>query len=138
MKPVEYEEVRNSDKRFWGMSEGFKLLRRLHKIRFSVKHRGKVSDTKTYQVLRFVWDLDKYGPEGANANNVRFELDGKQICVKDYFLKKYNIYLAHPRLPLIETTRAGFYPMEICIVEDMQRYNFKLDPSQVCTFPPHT
>jgi eukaryotic translation initiation factor 2C len=120
----------------WGMSEAFKALRRLQNIRFEVKHRGSTQGPKEYKVKRFLFDT-KYGELGANAKSVTFEKtmpDGskKTYSVIDYYFQQYKTRIQHWYLPLIETTRAGFFPMEVCEVNRFNPYPFKLDPNQVC------
>lgn len=117
----------------WGMSEAFKFLRKLHRLHFQVSHRHKENDPKDYIIRRFTFD-PKYGEEGANAETITFTpKGGDEISVKDHFKKKYNLRLNYPKLPVIETARNGFFPMEVCTVKQWQRYNFKLSPDQVCT-----
>jgi eukaryotic translation initiation factor 2C len=120
----------------WGMSEAFKALRRLQNIRFEVKHRGNVGGQKEYKVKRIAFD-PKYGEQGANARAVTFEKDmpdgsKKTYSILQYYLEQYKAKIQHWYLPLIETTRAGFFPMEVCEVHRFNPYPFKLDPSQVC------
>lgn len=114
------------------MSDCFKILRRLSKLHFNVYHRHKTQDVKDYTIVHFVFD-QKYGPEGANARNVKFlhSKTKQERSVFDHYLKEYNIYLKHPYLPCIESRRGGFFPPECCVIRDWQRYNFKLDPNQV-------
>ena len=115
-------------------SEAFKTLRRLQKIRFEVCHRGKSQDSKDYVVKRFVFD-QSYGDEGGNARQVTFDKrmpDGttQKISVHDYFLQQYNARLQYPLLPLIETSKGGMFPMEVCEVKRFNTYPFKLDSAQ--------
>ncbi|KAL8404858.1 hypothetical protein RB594_009658 [Gaeumannomyces avenae] len=111
-------------------SEAFRALRKLHKIRFFVGHRGKMTDQKSYCVKRFVFD-PSCGPSGANAKTYKFtKKTGETISIFDHFVKQYNCRLQNWRLPLIETTRAGIFPLEVCTMELFQRYPFKLDPDQ--------
>jgi eukaryotic translation initiation factor 2C len=55
------------------------------------------------------------------------------ISIYDYFVQKYNIRLEFWYLPLIETTREGFFPMELCVLNANQRYQFKLSPDQTAS-----
>jgi hypothetical protein len=64
-----------------------------------------------------------------NGNNVTVT----NISVYDYFLQKYNVRLEFWNLPLIETTRDGFFPMEVCILNPNQRYQYKLSPDQTAS-----
>ncbi len=55
----------------------------------------------------------------------------QETTVWQHYNEQYNIRLQYPKLPIIETTRGGFFPMELCNVADFQRYPYKLDPAQV-------
>ncbi|KAI0195050.1 Piwi domain-containing protein [Astrocystis sublimbata] len=115
-------------------SEAFGLLKRLQKLKFHVKHRGKMGDEKMYTVKRFIFE-EKYGREGAHAQNVEFGKkmpDGsiKNVTVWQHYLEAREIRLRLPGLPIIESTRGGLFPMELCNVADFQRYPFKLDSAQ--------
>lgn len=55
----------------------------------------------------------------------------KDISVYDYFYERYEITLEYPYLPLVETTRNGYFPMEVCVLKPNQRYMYKLNPEQV-------
>jgi eukaryotic translation initiation factor 2C len=57
----------------------------------------------------------------------------REITVFDYFIYKYNIRLEFWYLPLIETTRAGFFPMELCTISPNQRYQYKMSPDQTAS-----
>ncbi|KAL2023731.1 hypothetical protein VTK56DRAFT_1445 [Thermocarpiscus australiensis] len=130
LKPV---PVKTSDGRqTWAMSEAFKALRRLHNLRFKVEYRGDTP--KEYKVKRFAFGPE-HGADGANAKNVTFSKkleDGstKETSVFDYFLQQYRIRVQHWYFPLIETTKAGYFPMEVCNVDRFNSYAFKLDPAQ--------
>lgn len=110
----------------WVQSEAFKQLKKLSKLRFRVKHAGRPAHLdKPLGIDGFTFDA-RFGPEGATAENTRFESDGKTISVRDYFRQKYNVNLRFPRLPLIRSGSKGNYPMELCVLEPNQRYPFKL------------
>ena len=57
----------------WGMSDAFRALRRLTRVKFHVMHRGKTNDAKVYTVKSYLFDAC-YGAEGANAKTVTFEM----------------------------------------------------------------
>lgn len=59
----------------------------------------------------------------------------RDITVYDYFKERYNIRLEFPQLPLVQTTRDGLYPMEVCMIKPYQKYVYKLDGQQVLS--PH-
>jgi eukaryotic translation initiation factor 2C len=73
-----------------------------------------------------------------HAKNTKFTLKQKQagnittqeVTVYDYFVQKYNIRLEFWFLPLIETTRDGLFPMELCTIQPNQRFQYKLSPDQ--------
>lgn len=123
LQPVLYSNGRKD------MSDMFKMLRRMSKLSFTVSHRGKMNDSKTYKIKGFVWDLRNY-PDGANARNYTFEKSGEKLTIEDYFFRRYEIRLKAWNMPLVETTRAGVFPMETITVDKFQRYNFKLDGEQ--------
>ena len=134
LKPVVTKDASGNE--VYSMSETFKVLRKLHRIRFIVTHRGKSVQDKEYTLKSFAWS-HRYGKDGGNAKNVTFEMrqeDGKtrQISVFDYFQERYDIRLQHWRLPIMETARGGLFPMEVCFMPRYNRYPFKLDSWQVC------
>lgn len=130
LKPDEYQHEVTREYSA-GQSEMFKMLRRFHKCKFHVFHRGKSQDPKTYTVQGFVWDAKKFGMEGAHAENYKFtKRTGETMTVAEHFWNQYRIRLQFPKAPLIETTRDGVFPMECCIMKEWQRYLYKLDPEQ--------
>ncbi|KAI1322332.1 Piwi domain-containing protein [Xylariaceae sp. FL0255] len=131
MKPVKADKPGGS---MWTHSEAFSLLRKLGKLKFNVRHRNKMEDQKVY-TIRWALFEEKYGPEGGNAKTCTFDKkmpDGsmKTISVYDHYLQHWNVRLQHPYLPLLVTTRAAFFPMELCTIMEYQRYNYKLSPDQ--------
>lgn len=94
-------------------------------------------------IKKFTYDKDmKFAKEGVNAKNyffdqVNYDLpEGhpqrkKSISIYDYFRQKYNVTLQYWNLPLVETTRAGCFPMEMCELLPNQKYMYKLSPDQV-------
>ncbi|KAI8951243.1 Piwi domain-containing protein [Xylaria longipes] len=120
-----------------GQSEAFSLLKRLHKLKFTVKHRGKMNEKKTYTIKRVIFD-ERYGREGGHSQNIEFDRRMpdqtiRKISVWQHYQENYQIRLQYPKLPIVETTRGALYPMELCNVADFQRYPFKLDPTQTAS-----
>lgn len=115
----------------WVPSPAFQGLRKLMKLRFEVRYRGKMQSRKIYTIKRFVFD-PKYGQDGATSEQVTFTVKrtGETRSVKEHFHKTYNVRLQNERLPLVETTRDGMFPPEVCVILPWQRYNFKLDGAQ--------
>lgn len=133
LKPVSKQDAAGNT--VYQMSEAFKILRKLQRIRFNVSHRGKENSHKDYIVKSFAWS-PSYGKDGGTAKNVMFDMkeeDGKirRISIMDYFLERYGVDLQYWRLPIIETSRGGLFPMEVCTIPRYNRYPFKLDPWQV-------
>lgn len=128
----------NSGAQYYVMSRDFKELRKLHKLRFHVKHRGKEQNDRVYQIKNFVFHADRYGSFGGHAKAVTFdkvdpknpEAAPKAITIYDYFERTYNITLQFWKLPLVQTVKGGIFPMELCSLVADQRYLFKLDPKQ--------
>jgi eukaryotic translation initiation factor 2C len=120
--------VRNKDGHFQS-SDAFKHLRKMRKLKFTVKHANRPPSDKVYTILDFAFD-QKYAGEGGTARTVTFDRDGVQISVADYYKKKYKAHLKYSTLPLINAGKGGHIPMEFAIIEPMQRYAFKLNPDQ--------
>ncbi|KAG5948403.1 hypothetical protein E4U53_006296 [Claviceps sorghi] len=113
----------------WQVSDAFKYLRKMRKLKFKVRHPNRTATDKVYTVMDFAFDA-KYGAEGATARTVTFDHDGSQISVADYYQRKYRANLRNASLPLIFAGKGGYIPMEFAIIEPMQRYTFKLNPEQ--------
>lgn len=113
-------------------SDAFKHLRKLRKLKFTVQHRNRNEDPnnrKVYTLIDFM-SGPKYGPEGATARNVKFDWNGKMTSVEDYYNQKYQVTLKYVHMPLIDAGKGGAVPIELAVLEPMQRYNFKLNPDQ--------
>ncbi|KAI0404747.1 Piwi domain-containing protein [Xylaria palmicola] len=135
LRPVEQRD--GQGRTIFARSDAFTLLKRLQKLKFVVHHRGKANAQKIYTVLRIVFD-QRYEREGGHSKTVKFDKrmpDGttQVTSVWQHYRDAYNCRLQYPLLPLIETTRDGFFPMELCNVADFQRYPFKLDPAETST-----
>lgn len=72
------------------------------------------------------------------SNTYKFDLRDRttntvtpNTSVYDYYMKRYDIALEWPDLPVVETTKKGVvYPMELCLMAPSQRYPYKLDEKQ--------
>ncbi|KAJ4271702.1 Protein argonaute [Fusarium torreyae] len=113
----------------WGSSEAFKQLRKMRRLKFKIKHKGRKNEDKLYSIQDFTFD-EKFGEAGASARTVTFDKDGKQISVYEYYKTAYNVTLRLSHLPLIDAGKGGKIPMELAFIEPMQRYPFKLNPDQ--------
>ena len=115
-------------------SEAFLHLERMKKLKFYVKHRGgKTEGAKLYTISGFTHQNIQ---EGAHAKNTTFNWKGRngkpdeEISVFNYYKRNYNIDLVYWYLPLIETSRDGKFPMELCELQNNQKYQYKLGPEQ--------
>lgn len=113
----------------WESSDAFKQLRKLRRLKFTIRHRNRRDDDKIYTVQDFLFD-EKFGGDGATARNKSFTVDGAEVTVYNHYLKKHGVTLRYSNLPLIDAGKAGFIPMELAYIEPMQRYPFKLNPEQ--------
>jgi eukaryotic translation initiation factor 2C len=116
------------------MSEAFRVIQKLWRIKFYVKHRGKAETDREYTLHRFAYS-PSYGPEGGNAKQFTFEKKEtgnftRKISIYDYFQERYNVELQLWRLPIVQSSRGGAYPMEVCYVPRYNRYPFKLSPNE--------
>ncbi|KAL4730323.1 Protein argonaute [Fusarium chlamydosporum] len=113
----------------WESSDAFKQLRKLRRLKFKVRHKGRKNEDKLYTIQDFTFDA-QYGEAGCTARTHTFEKDGKQVSVFEYYKKMYNVTLRLSHLPLINAGKGGMIPMELAFIDNMQRYPFKLNPEQ--------
>ncbi|KAI1065426.1 hypothetical protein LB507_000045 [Fusarium sp. FIESC RH6] len=113
----------------WESSDAFKQLRKLRRLKFKVKHKGRPNEDKLYTIQDFTFDA-KFGEAGFNSRTYTFEKDGKQTSVFEYYKNTYNVTLRLSHLPLINAGKGGYIPMELAFIDNMQRYPFKLNPDQ--------
>ncbi|KAM0239003.1 hypothetical protein ACHAP5_008441 [Fusarium lateritium] len=113
----------------WASSDAFKQLRKMRRLKFRVKHKGRKSEDKLYSIQDFTFD-EKFGEHGATARTFTFDKDGTQTSVFDFYKKEHGVTLRLSHLPLIDAGKGGKIPIELAFVEPMQRYPFKLNPEQ--------
>lgn len=131
LQPIEYFDQQDQRRKEIGQSDMFKELRRISKLTFFVKHRGKMNDAnKVYRSKGFVWDPKRFGRELPCARNYTFERQGKKVSIEEYFLERYQLRLRAWNMPLIRTDKDGVFPMEAITPHPFQKYNFKLDGDQ--------
>ncbi|KAH9826384.1 putative argonaute family protein [Teratosphaeria destructans] len=97
-------------------------LKKLRKLRVFAKHRGAGKEDR-FVIERLIYQ---------SARDYKFEHDGKTVLLYDYYLKKYNLRLQYPDLPLVKMTKkkGPVLPMEILMIEENQRYVYKCDERQ--------
>ena len=101
------------------------LRKRMRKLHVTAKHRGQGSDHEDKYVI------DKFVYTG--ARNEKFKKDdGKDISIYDYFANTFGIRLQFPDLPLVKMTKGKntILPMEVLMVDENQRYQYKMDERQ--------
>lgn len=113
----------------YGSSEAFKMLRKLRRLKFTVQHKNRKALDKVMTVQDIMFD-QRQGPDGSNADTVKFDYEGKKISVREYYRIKYGVVLRLPNLPLIDAGKGGAIPMELAVIAPMQRYMFKLNGRQ--------
>ena len=100
-------------------------------MRFVTNHS---KDRRSYSIDSFYFDK-KYGKEGANAKTVKFPRrmeDGttKEETIFNYYAERYGFKIQHWQLPLVKTSKGGYFPMEACTIERLNPYKYKLDANQ--------
>ncbi|KAL8947942.1 MAG: hypothetical protein Q9222_005822 [Ikaeria aurantiellina] len=114
----------------WVTNFRFLAMKRLKKNDFIVQHRGRseIESKKTQKVADILpLSAKEYTFQ---VKNKKTGQDEPPINLVDYFRKKYNIYLEHPDLPVVQTTRKSVFPMEVCEMLPGQRYPYKLNELQ--------
>ncbi|KAF8655729.1 hypothetical protein AX16_002966 [Volvariella volvacea WC 439] len=114
-----YREGELSDvvEAYYRMNGSAKLHSFLKGLRIQLKHLNNRRKT-----IKAVSKLD--------ANGHKFEYQGAQTSVRQYFKKKYNIELKYPDWELIDVgtpQREDLVPIEVCIVMPGQPYRGKLN-----------
>lgn len=111
-----------------------KALRRLRKLHVTAQHRGGETDDYIIDKILFV-----------SARDSKFKaLDDKgkeyTTTVYDYFLRKHNVRLQYPDLPVVKMTKGKNtnLPMEVLKVKENQRYPFKCDERQTSNMSKYT
>ena len=72
------------------------------------------------------------------ANNYKFDCDGKQTSVAEYFAEKYNLKLKYPDAPLVHLGGSNYLPMEACIIVPGQEFKGEIsDVRGILSFTTH-
>lgn len=109
-------------------SAAWKDLKRLKRLGVYPRHRGVKAKSRTY-VIESLIKVDAYQYKFQLKNRETGEVETASIY--DYFLKRYDITLLHPELPLVQTTKKGVvFPIEVLAVMENQKYPYKLDDQQ--------
>uniref|UniRef100_A0A0P5QUR0 Argonaute-2 n=1 Tax=Daphnia magna TaxID=35525 RepID=A0A0P5QUR0_9CRUS len=68
-----------------------------------------------------------------SASTEKFECDGQQVTVQQYFERKLNMKLQYPHLPCVwvgSREKRNLVPMELCLIAEGQEYRRKLTDFQ--------
>lgn len=87
-----------------------------------------------------VWKIEDLARVNATQHRISWRDQtgaetGEKLTVAQYFARKYNLNLQYPQLPLVEMTKKIkgqpiYFPMEILVLVENQRYGAKLDENQ--------
>ncbi|KAI5005322.1 hypothetical protein ZWY2020_032565 [Hordeum vulgare] len=101
-----------------------KIKKALRGLRVEVTHRGEVR--RKYRIAGLTKDT---------ARDLRFKLStGETKTVRDYFQETYKLQLNYDFLPCLQVgteQKPNYLPLEVCNIVPGQRYQKKLDDSQV-------
>ncbi|CAG8473234.1 3079_t:CDS:10 [Ambispora leptoticha] len=95
-----------------------KLERSLRRLKFRVLHRGD-NFTQKFRIHKL---SEKAASEDSEASTT--------ITVQNYFIQHYNRRLQYPFLPCIQLQSGSYFPAELCVLEEGQRYEKKLSDDQ--------
>lgn len=100
-----------------------KELKKMYKLHVVANHRNSKTGGDDYCIKEFAY---------VSARDHKFEKDGKQVSVYDYFAKEHSVRLQYPDLPLVRMTKGAntLLPMEVLKLKMNQRYSTKLDERQ--------
>lgn len=123
----------------------FDSMRRLKDSGFTVECKG-MSDEARRRGWKVAAILDR------SAREYKFRLwddtnktPGREVTILEYYSSKYQVHLAHPNLPVVQTTKMItkrnednkivfenpiVFPMELCKMQPNQRYLKQLDDEQ--------
>ena len=87
------------------------------------------------------WKIEKVADVTATTHRIEWrdpqsgQPTGEKLTVAAYFKRKYNVTIQFASLPLIQMTKKMkgnpiYYPMELLVVVENQRYGAKLDENQ--------
>ncbi|GAA5891801.1 hypothetical protein JCM5296_001865 [Sporobolomyces johnsonii] len=70
------------------------------------------------------------GLKAVAANQATFLHDGRTTDVKTYLLDNFRVRLNYPELPLLEVKPGTLYPLELCYIDEGNKYWKRLSPQQ--------
>ncbi|CAG8636514.1 4391_t:CDS:10 [Ambispora gerdemannii] len=95
----------------------------LKKLKFRVSHRGEDFSPK--------YKIQKLSEKPANEQTFdRGNENPTNVTIFQYFIQQYNRKLEYPLLPCIQTPSGAYFPAELCVLEEGQKYDRKLTDDQ--------
>ncbi|BGP18412.1 hypothetical protein JCM10213_001659 [Rhodosporidiobolus nylandii] len=85
------------------------------------------SDADGYVPTRKIKSIENYG---ADSREHMFEHNGTSVTIQEYFRIVYNVHLLRPDFPVVSVSSVARWPLEVCAVEEGQKYTKKLNPDQ--------
>ncbi|GAA5864610.1 hypothetical protein JCM1840_002168 [Sporobolomyces johnsonii] len=98
------------------------LNRFFKKLNVTVRRNSQVS------ALRF--KVRGAGLKAVTANQATFVHDGQATNVETYLLDHFGVRLNYPELPLLEVKPGTLYPLELCYIDEGNKYWKRLSPQQ--------
>lgn len=141
-----YRDANEIARRFTNSAEVKATQKYLSKLSCKANYPGNKTPSK-------VWNIRAIAKVTANTHKITWrdqngKETGEMVTVAQYFKRKYNVSLALPELPLVEMTKKiakqpVYFPMELLVLVENQRYGAKLDEIQTANMikfavsPPH-
>ncbi|CAZ85753.1 unnamed protein product [Tuber melanosporum] len=107
-------------------------------VGFKVKHikgpKGEIS-RRGFRLTRLSAEEDTFQIRNWNTDdegNKTFTLE--EISIAEYYSRQYNIKLRYPKLPTVETRKGDKYPLELCFVDDAERWKELLQGGETAEF----
>ncbi|GAA5918662.1 hypothetical protein JCM1841_002301 [Sporobolomyces salmonicolor] len=70
------------------------------------------------------------GLKAVTAKQATFIHDSRETNVETYLYDNFRVRLQHPELPLLEVKRGTLYPLELCYIDEGNKYWKRLSPQQ--------
>jgi eukaryotic translation initiation factor 2C len=80
------------------------VSRNLRGLKFYIKYRGGTKEKQVHMATSLAKET---------ARGKRFDVQGQNTSVADYFIKTYNVRLKYPDAPLVKKGD-NYFPMELC------------------------
>lgn len=128
-----YRDAAQIGQRFQQPGEALATRKYLKRLQVKAVYKGNPKP-------QTVWIIESIAKLTAQTHRIQWRDNtgqdtGEMITVAAYFQRKYNLALKYPTLPLIEMTKKfkgqpAYFPMELLVIVENQRYGAKLDETQ--------